>query len=80
METRVDMIRCGRCGGELDSTHSRDYYKGLILHIFCAWKLRKDDKEREDANTLSNGGRDSSGFPTIGNKGSAGNPQGGQQG
>lgn len=41
------MMRCGRCGGELDSTHSRDYYQGLILHIYCAWKLRKTEEEKQ---------------------------------
>lgn len=43
------MSRCERCGKWLDTDTPRDFYEGKIYHIFCGWKLRRDDAEKKGA-------------------------------
>lgn len=72
------MIRCRRCGGQLESTDSREIYKGFVMHLYCAWKQRRKDEEY--ANTVHQGGRLDTSVHASGDADGSGRTPGASQG
>lgn len=42
------MQRCSRCGGQLNSTDSRQVKGTQVYHLYCHWKIEQKEKEREN--------------------------------
>lgn len=42
------MQRCSRCGGQLNSTDSRQVKGTQVYHLYCHWKIEQQENEREN--------------------------------
>lgn len=61
-----EVQQCTRCGGMLHSHTPRQFVAGKegVFHLYCAWKLEKELKEKKDADQVREGRRSDPGVPS----------------